>query len=560
MKPISFLGLILFVGGFVSGLSVSAGAKEIPIKVILDNGTRTVEKKIYDIKNEYYIDVAEVAGLITADLKWLPVSRKVILTYRGNKVEFFFQSTKIVLNGQLLKMNIASRVEKGDLLIPFCFVTSGAFSGVLQKKIIWNSKTKTLRFQDFPNILDLQVKREGNSCQLSLETKNKLYCEPKKIDANRLEVEIYKGVLDPYHIPALTQDALITRMNFRQESNRVVWQLEVCPEFEYLVTTADNPCRIVVNVHPVRKSLQDEVEKPGQESPDFSNGVKKVGETLYPPEVIITASSALVAHMPPRIPEVTTPPLPILIPLPQVAETPKPVGATLTNHKKIYTIVIDAGHGGKDPGAIGSQGTKEKDINLDIAFDLAQIFHKKTDMKVILTRKDDEFIPLGERTQIANDKKADIFVSIHCNSGLEREAKGFEIYFLSDRASDQAAEAVANIENSVIDLEDNTEVNDKLKSILWSLTLNEFMNDSSELCSLVVNRVNDGDFDLVNRGVKQAGFFVLRGAKMPAILVECAFLSNRREEKLLNRKRFREKLAQCLFRGIIDYINRKEQS
>jgi len=118
---------------------------------------------------------------------------------------------------------------------------------------------------------------------------------------------------------------------------------------------------------------------------------------------------------------------------------------------------------------------------------------------------------------------------------------------------------VANIENSVIDLEDRSEVNDKLKAILWSLTLNEFVNDSSELCSLIVDRVNDLDVDLVNRGVRQAGFYVLRGAKMPAVLVECAFLSNKREERLLNKNSFCDKISKTIFNGITDYIARKEQ-
>jgi N-acetylmuramoyl-L-alanine amidase len=320
-------------------------------------------------------------------------------------------------------------------------------------------------------------------------------------------------------------------VNLVQKSNKVSWEIEVCPEFEYTVKVVDNPWRIMVDI-------------------------KKTGGQVCPPEPEISVSTPIAqvteVKIPPIAPEISPPPVIV----PEIKPKPKPPQKASA---KIRTIVIDPGHGGKDPGAIGQYGTKEKDVNLSIAFKLAQILHEKTNLQVILTRKEDEFIPLAERTQIANLKKADLFASIHCNSGLDKDAKGFEIYFLSERATDMEAEAVANIENSVIDLEDKSAVTDKLKAILWSLTLNEFVNDSSELCSFVVGRVNEMDVDLVNRGVKQAGFYVLRGTKMPAVLVECAFLSNKREERLLNKGSFCDKIAKTVYTGIMDYIERKEQ-
>jgi len=220
---------------------------------------------------------------------------------------------------------------------------------------------------------------------------------------------------------------------------------------------------------------------------------------------------------------------------------------------RVRTIVIDPGHGGKDPGAIGPRGTKEKDVVLKIAHKLAKELHKNLKVRVILTRYHDIFLPLAERTAIANQHKADLFISIHCNASLKSHTEGFEIYFLSEEASDEEAQAVANMENAVMALEEKKEQGNELSSILWSLAMNEFMNESSELCSLVCSEVDRNLGTMENRGVKQAGFTVLRGAKMPAILVEAAFISNRSGEKRLKDGKFQNSLVESICAGVKEY-------
>ncbi|MEE9316192.1 MAG: N-acetylmuramoyl-L-alanine amidase [bacterium] len=244
-----------------------------------------------------------------------------------------------------------------------------------------------------------------------------------------------------------------------------------------------------------------------------------------------------VEEVPPPEPEITAPVAP-------VAEAKRP---------RIRTIVIDPGHGGKDPGAIGRRGTKEKDIVLKIAHKLAKDLHKNLKTRVILTRYHDIFLPLAERTAIANREKADLFISIHCNASLKSRTKGFEIYFLSDKASDEEAQAVANMENAVMALEERTEERNELSSILWSLAMNEFMNESSEICSLISSEVDNHIRGMDNRGVKQAGFTVLRGAKMPAILVEVGFISNRSEERKLKSSKFQKNLVESVCVGVEKY-------
>jgi N-acetylmuramoyl-L-alanine amidase len=503
----------------------------LPIKVTLNNGTRTEDAKLYELNKEKFLNVTDLADFLDADIKWLPVSKKVILSLKGVRIEFIFFGKTATINEQKIKMLSVCRLEKGDLYVPLNFIVSRSFTKPVGLRIKWDEPAKTLKIFQTPNISGVKTQQQEGYNRLILETQEKLYYEASQNAANKITVDIYKGVLDQDKKYAVPANTLVTAMNLVQKSNKVSWVIEVCPEFEYTVKVVDNPWRILVDI-------------------------KKTGAQVCPPEPEISASApaAQVAtvKVPPISPELSAPP--VIVPkIKTRPEQQKKAGI------KIKTIVIDPGHGGRDPGAIGKYGTKEKDVNLNIAFKLAQQLHEKTNLQVILTRKEDEFIPLAERTQIANEKKADLFISIHCNSGLDRNAKGFEIYFLSERATDQEAEAVANIENSVIDLEEKSTVTDKLKAILWSLTLNEFVNDSSELCSFVVGRVNELEVDLVNRGVKQAGFYVLRGAKMPAVLVECAFLSNKREERLLNKNSFCDKMTKTIFNGIMDYIERKEQ-
>jgi N-acetylmuramoyl-L-alanine amidase len=270
----------------------------------------------------------------------------------------------------------------------------------------------------------------------------------------------------------------------------------------------------------------------GQVSWDYASKTLSTVEKLpgAPPEEEVEEIS-------PAEPAITEPVAP-------VAEAKRP---------RVRTIVIDPGHGGKDPGAIGPRGTKEKDVVLKIAHKLAKELHKNLKTRVILTRYHDVFLPLADRTAIANQQKADLFISIHCNASLKSRTKGFEVYFLSDEASDEEAQAVANMENAVMALEEKKEQGNELSSILWSLAMNEFMNESSELCSLVSSEIDRNLRTVDNRGVKQAGFTVLRGAKMPAILVEAAFISNRSGERRLKNSKFQNSLVESICAGVKEY-------
>lgn len=222
----------------------------------------------------------------------------------------------------------------------------------------------------------------------------------------------------------------------------------------------------------------------------------------------------------------------------------------------IKTIVIDPGHGGKDPGAIGySKKNFEKNIALIVAKKLQKKIKDNLDVKVLLARDKDEFVSLQQRTQFANQNNADLFISIHCNAHRNTKVHGIEVFYLSTAKTDEAR-AVEALENQVVyDYEGGEEAvkkYDDLAFILADMAQSEHLEESyhlgAKLQTEMVNRT-----DSRNRGVKQANFYVLRGAFMPAILLELGFLSNKAEEKKLIKSSYQDKLVDAIFEGVKDF-------
>ena len=217
---------------------------------------------------------------------------------------------------------------------------------------------------------------------------------------------------------------------------------------------------------------------------------------------------------------------------------------------KINTIVIDPGHGGKDPGA-SYYGLKEKDVVLDISQELYRLIKSKyKGMNVYMTRNSDVFIPLESRTAFANRKKADLFVSVHINAAPNKRARGVETYVLNV-TNDKKALEVAAFENATT----QKSMSD-LQGILKDIMLNSKLEESLQLASFVQKNLHDNIYksDRYDLGVKQAPFYVLVGAQMPAVLVEAGFISNRNEAKMLKTKKYRKQIAEGIFDGLTSYF------
>jgi N-acetylmuramoyl-L-alanine amidase len=230
----------------------------------------------------------------------------------------------------------------------------------------------------------------------------------------------------------------------------------------------------------------------------------------------------------------------------------------------IHTIVLDPGHGGGETGAIGPSGTEEKEITLLLARALKSRLERRLPVRVLLTRGEDAELPLDSRTALANQNKADLFISLHLNSERGRGARGAETYFLSLQASDARAARAAEIENlaageaataAADPALDGTAEGDPLydlQLILWDLAQSRHLADSQRLAALIQEELN-GALGLRDRGVKQAPFRVLMGAAMPAVLVELGFISNPEEEERLRDAAYRAQLVEAVARAVERY-------
>jgi N-acetylmuramoyl-L-alanine amidase len=220
---------------------------------------------------------------------------------------------------------------------------------------------------------------------------------------------------------------------------------------------------------------------------------------------------------------------------------------------KIGRVVIDPGHGGHDTGTIGPTGLTEKDLVVDVGLRLKKLVEGNTASEVVMTRSDDTFVPLEERTAIANQKAADLFVSIHANASSDKSARGVETYYLNFTSSPDALEVAAR-ENATTQ-ESVHQLGDLIKKIAMTEKIEESHELAKQVQQVVHTSLNKAGGKQKDRGVKKAPFVVLIGANMPSILAEISFLTNPRDERLLKRPEYRQRIAEALYQGIARYMN-----
>ena len=221
---------------------------------------------------------------------------------------------------------------------------------------------------------------------------------------------------------------------------------------------------------------------------------------------------------------------------------------------RVFTVVLDPGHGGEEIGAAGKTDTTEKDLTLQIAKKLQALLEKEPRTRVLLTRTDDSTVPLDSRTSLANHNHADLFLSIHLNSAQQRDARGAETYFLASQAKDDETRTIAAIENNALGV-DRASLGTApvdLELVLWDLAQTQYIAESSRLAGEIQRELNEA-LGVRDRGVKEAPFRVLMGATMPAVLVEVGFLSNPAEEKLLKSDERQDTIAQALRRAVLAF-------
>ena len=242
---------------------------------------------------------------------------------------------------------------------------------------------------------------------------------------------------------------------------------------------------------------------------------------------------------------------PIRRPSRQTAPPPRPAAAATQP-----TIVIDPGHGGKDPGAVGRNGIQEKTVVLQVAKVLRQLIRRRLPRyRVIMTREDDVFVPLTERTKLANVEQAEAFVSLHTNASRRRGARGVETWYFSFEAKSERAQRIAARENNM-----SSQQFSELERILLDLHETDRINQSALLAGAtqkaLVHRLSEHDPAISDRGVDGAPFIVLLRTKMPSILVEVGFLTNQKEAARLRRQSYQEALAEGIFQGLYTFLDK----
>lgn len=478
-------------------LLVSSVAFASKVELLYDNNFLG-NAEILNLNRQDYVPLKAIAVLLKGKTQWYPIAGQVVLQAKNQRVQFNVDSRQVTLGNKKSNMSAPLRIIKNQSYAPLNFFLSQQFSDFFDCVLNLDSQKKTLHLKSRATLSFPRVFTRSNLTRILIESERKIQPELKKKDKTFL-VEIPNARIAQEEDVSL-KNSLVERLKLSPARPGALLKIELLKD--------------VTNYSLFRRSGTESWILELQDIASFPEDAEKEAEDAF---------------------------------------TPAP-----RSLQPIRKIVVDAGHGGHDSGAKGPRGTKEKEINLLLALELAEILSREG-YEVMLTRSDDTFIPLHERTLFANQNKADLFISIHCNAMRKRRGvragtkSGFEIYFLSDKASDNHAEAAAEFENAVIDLEGPpTPQKQKLQKLLFSMARTEFINESSLLCHKIARAV-EKRVPIENRGVKQANFHVLHGAQMPSVLVEAAFIDFPREEKKLQTKKFRSAIVEAIFAGVQDY-------
>jgi N-acetylmuramoyl-L-alanine amidase len=421
-----------------------------------------------------------------------------------------------------------------------------------------------------PRILDVKSWNYEHAARIVVTVDDTISFNGARITApDRIYFDLHRAKLTPDIAKKNldVKDGLLKSMHIGQNKDGVVrLVLDVDGARDYSAYLLANPYRLVIEVHAAPSAggaTGSEVAKAAATAPTTSAGAV-AGETVpvkadskTAPTAKASATASTAARPPTAAGKSKADGTKSAVLTPPTESKPTRDGQrslTRTLGLKISRIVIDPGHGGHDTGTIGPHGLMEKDLCLDVALRLGhEIEEKLPGAEVIYTRKDDTFIPLEERTAIANDAKADLFISVHANSSHDSAARGIETYYLNFATSEESM-AVAARENALA----QSSMHD-LQDIIKKIARNDKVEESKELANDIqdslTHRLQSVSQDQRNRGVKKAPFVVLIGANMPSVLSEISFISNPSDEKLLRKTDQRQRVADGLYKGIASYLD-----
>ena len=427
--------------------------------------------------------------------------------------------------------------------------------------------------QKLPRVTSIRHWNAENYTRIVIDLEDVVKYQSARIaEPDRIYFDLYKARLSP----ALAGKSFDVKNGFlkairvaQNQKGTVRVVLDVEKVKEYSAFLLPNPYRLVIDVHGETPILA----KNHATHPKGASSAAPAAEERHAPPTETTESAA--AEKPSDTPPAVgtsrpadSPATQPAVPSPQARNEvagpiippsePKPTrdgqhSLTRALGLKISRIVIDPGHGGHDTGTVGPHGLMEKDLCLDIALRLGKLIQQHTPgAEVVYTRKDDTFVPLEERTAIANQERADLFISIHANSSPDRSARGVETYYLNFATSADAMQVAAR--ENALSQSSIHELQDLIKKIAANEKIEESKELASDIQESLAKRLRQASAAERNRGVKKAPFVVLIGANMPSVLSEISFISNPNDERMLKKPDQRQRVAEGLFYGVESYL------
>lgn len=447
----------------------------------------TVEgRRMLGGSSETYFSSSAMASIFRAGRFWQESLRRLTVRARGNTFRLTAGSRLVDIDGRELLLRAPPLAADGDLWLPAEFLV-GVMGPVVGEMVSWNPQAAAMAVGSRnPNLTGLRIATQTRSTEVRIACSEPLGWRADSPRRGLVVLKIFGGEVDRSAVRFSGRRGLVRGIESRQFSDHAKIDVKVSDLVSaFRVRSTDGGRAIVLSL-----------EEGG-------------GEALPEPRPR--------GHLNMTAPE-------------GLRDVSRPV--------EVRTVVLDPGHGGDEPGKVGTRGTLEKEINLDLARELARLLERR-DLRVVLTRDDDRMLGLDERAEIANKAGGDIFLSIHANGWFNGEARGIETFFL-----DPTGAAAGG--------------GDEL-FVPWEQAQHRHLGQSSVLAEIVQQKLIERT-GAADRGVRRGGFRVLRGVDMPAVLVETGFLSNRNEERNLRDKGYRRRLAEALAAAVIEFRDRYAES
>lgn len=482
---------------------VDEQAPEVPLTVrfAATGETRAVQaRRLLLGSDELYLPSATVATVLKAGRYWQDAQRRLEFKIGTRSFTVIGDNRLVVTDEGDLLLPVPVLDYAGELWLPMVLIET-VVGPQLRERVAWDAEAGRLSIgsADF-NITRLEVEVLGRSTAVHLRCTEPLGFRADSPSTGVIELKIYGGSVNASTVGLSVRRGLVESVRSRQHRDFAVVTVRVDDLVgRYRTYTADEGREIVLVLEEEQVASLPEPIPRGRAHMNIEQGLTDV-----------------------------------------------------THEIRVRTVVVDPGHGGHDVGAVSRRGILEKDVNLGVARELKRYLERESDLKVVLTRDDDSHVELTHRAEIANSAEGDLFLSLHCNSWFNDGARGLETYFLSPADSDWSQSVAAAENQGGASGQGTGNPDDDVEFIVWELVQNRFISSSSKLAEAIQSSVC-ADLGLQDRGVRQAGFRVLVGAYMPAVLVEMGFLSHEQEERQLGDRTYQRQLAKALGDAILQY-------